>query len=138
MREYMVNFQNENLQEKIVFIFYTACEIDNDMPQPNSSSIPGLIKYFVGRFDKALVKAVSGCLFDSAENSKLLEKAAVQIKRIISLGNGAVLSLVFCLDTKAFWVFKSDRNAFERYDEKGNQSGTLNVNINQLLNKPIL
>lgn len=99
MQEYMVNFQNENFQEKIVFIFYTACEIDNDMPQSISSSIPGIIKYLEGRFDKALVKAVSGRLFDSAENSKLLEKASVQIIRSIGFGKGAVLSLVFCLDT---------------------------------------
>lgn len=137
MREYMVNIQNEDLQEKMAFIFYTACALDDNMPHPTPLSVPGMLKYSEGRFDKAMVKTLSGRVFNSTENIKLLEIASVQVVKCLNLGKGGIISLAYCSDPEAFWVYLSNGNAFVKYDGKGNELDTRKVEIGNLRNKPI-
>lgn len=137
MREYMVNIQKEDLQEKMAFIFYTSCALDDNMPHPTPLSIPGMLKYSEGRLDKAIVRTLSGQVFNCIDNIKLLEKASMRIVKCLNLVKGEIVSLAYCSDPEAFWVHSADRNAFVKYDEKGNQIEIKNVKIFNARNKAI-
>lgn len=73
MWEYMVKIKNKDLWEKIVFIFYIFCELDDFMLYLILLLIFGKIKYFEGCFDKIIVKILFGWLFNCIENIKLFE-----------------------------------------------------------------
>lgn len=136
MREYMVNIQNKDLREKIAFIFYTSCELDDFMPQSISLSIPGKIKYSEGRFDETIAKTFSGRLFNCTENIKLLENASLQIVRSLKLDEGEIISLAYCSDPEAFWVYSSSGD-FLKYNENGSQLEILKAKLSYIRNKPI-
>lgn len=139
MQDYMGNIQNDDLQEKMAFIFYTACALDDNMPHTIPLSIPGLIKYSEGRFDKAMVKTLSGRVFNCAENIKLLQHASMEIVKCLNVEKCKIVSLAYCSDPEAFWVYSSSRNAFVKYDGRGNDldTCTLNVKIGNVRNKPV-
>lgn len=63
IREYMSNFQNEDLQEKIVFIFYTHCSTDDIPKECPSFSSPGILKYSEGCLEKNFMRRISGNLW---------------------------------------------------------------------------
>lgn len=137
MREYMAKIKNKDLREKIAFIFYTSCELDDFMPHSISLSIPGKIKYSEGRFDKTIAKTLSGRLFNCTENIKLLENASLQVVRSLSLDEGGIISLAYCSDQEAFWVLSSSGESFLKYDEKGNQLEILKAKFFHFQNKAI-
>lgn len=138
MRKYMENVQNENLQEKIAFFFYTVCATEDTFPKLIPSfSIPGRIKYSMGIFDKALVTTLSGRVFNCTGNIKLLENAYIQIIRCLNLVKEEIVSLAYCSDPEAFWVYPNGGNAFLKYDGENSQLDTLNVGIDHLRNRPI-
>lgn len=123
----------------MAFIFYTACALDDNMPHIIPLSIPGLIKYSEGRFDKAMVKTLSGRVFNCAENIKLLQHASMEIVKCLNVEKCKIVSLAYCSDPEAFWVYSSSRNAFVKYDGRGNDldTCTLNVKIGNVRNKPV-
>lgn len=137
MREYVVNIQNDDLQEKIAFIFYSACALDDNMPHPTPLLIPKMLQYSEGRFDKAMVKTLSGRVFHSTENIKLLDITSMKVVKSLNLGNNGIISLAYCSDPEAFCVHFYGGNAFVKYDGKGNELDTLRVEIGNLRNKPI-
>lgn len=138
MRKYMENVQNENLQERIAFFFYTVCATEDTFPKLIPSfSIPGRIEYSMGCFDKALVTTLSGRVLNCTGNIKLLGNASIQIIRSLNLGKKEIVSLAYCSDPEAFWVYPDGGNAFLKYDGENNQLDTLNVEIDHLRNKPI-
>lgn len=112
MWEYMAKIKNKDLREKIAFIFYTSCELDDFMPHSISLSIPGKIKYSEGRFDKTIANTLSGRLYNCTENIKLLENASLQVVRSLSLDEGGIISLAYCSDPEAFWVLSSSGESF--------------------------
>lgn len=133
----MVNIQNKDLREKIAFIFYTSCELDDFMPQSISLSIPGKIKYSEGRFDETIAKTFSGRLFNCTKNIKLLENASLQIVWSLTLDEGGIISLAYSSDPEAFWVYSSSRDSFLKYNEKGSQLEILKAKLSCIRNKAI-
>lgn len=121
----------------MAYIFYTVSALDDNMPRPTPLSIPGMLKYSEGRFDKAMVKTLSGRVFNCTENSNLLENVSIQEVKCLNLGKGGIVSLAYCSDPDAFWVFFNKGNSFVKYDGTGIKLETINVKIGNLRNKPI-
>lgn len=134
MREYMVNFQNEDLQEKIAFIFYTLCSTDDIPKECPSFSSPGILKYSEGCLEKNVMSRISGNVWKSPKSFKLLEKEELQTIKIVQLGNGQIESL--CYDSGFYWVYLSNKITFRKYNEDGSCVEKLQVNINHFKNKP--
>lgn len=134
IREYMSNFQNEDLQEKIAFIFYTHCSTDDIPKECPSFSSPGMLKYSEGCLEKSFMRRISGNLWKSPKNSKLLKKEELQTIKIVELDQEHIESL--CYDSGFYWVFLSNNSSFMKYNEDGSCVEKIQVDIKHLKNKP--
>lgn len=134
MQEYIVNFQNEDLQEKLAFIFYTHGSTDDIPKECPSLSSPGILKYSEGCLEKSFLRRISGNLWKSPKNSKLLKKEELQTIKIVHLDQEHIESL--CYDSGFYWVFQSNNSSFMKYNENGSCVETIQVDIKQLKNKP--
>lgn len=134
IREYMSNFQNEDLQEKIAFIFYTHCSIDDIPKECPTFSSPGILEYSEGCLERTLMCRIAGGVWKSPKNSKLLEREELQTIKVVQLHNGQIETL--CYDSGFYWVFLSNIASFGKYNEDGSCVEKLKVNIAHLKNKP--
>lgn len=130
----MSNFQNEDLQEKIAFIFYTHCSTDDIPKECPTFSSPGILEYSEGCLERTLMCRIAGGVWKSPKNSKLLEKEELQIIKVVQLDNGQIETL--CYDSGFYWVFLSNNSSFMKYNEDGSCVEKIQVNIKHLKNKP--
>lgn len=135
MLEYIVNIQNEDLQEKLSFILYSTCSTDDIIPQkcPSFSS-PGILTYSKDCIEKYLMRKISGFVCKSPKNTNLLQKDEVHAIKTIYLNQGQIKSL--CFDSGLYWVFSSNERTFKKYNEEGVCVDEIHVCINHLRNQP--
>jgi hypothetical protein len=75
MKEYISQMRNDDIGEKILFIFYGTCAISDTMPPKcQNVSFSGIAKYSEGTLDSMLTKKLSGYVWNSPVDVKLLEK----------------------------------------------------------------
>lgn len=115
MRKYVANIGNKDLKERMAFIFYT--DIDENMLQSISFSIPRMIKYSKGHFDKEKVRTFLARVYNCADILKLLEKESMQIVRSLNLGKDRIVLI-------AYRMYSSGKNAFVKYED-GNRMEVL-------------
>lgn len=135
MLEYIVNFQNADLEKKISFILYSACSTDEFIPENCPLSFkPGIVKYSKGCIEKSVMHKLSGYVFEKQDNATVLEKEAIQVIKTINLNQADVLTL--SSDSGLYWVFLSNKNHFEKYNEKGICVEDIKVDLQNTRNKP--
>lgn len=133
MVEYKANFQNEDPQERLLFILYGVCSIDDIIPEKCPPFInPGILKYLEGCLENPLMQKISGDVCKRFENTKLLREG--QLVKNIDLLQEKIESLSF--DSGLFWVFSLNKTAFCKYDQEGNCVDTIQVNIHRFKNQP--
>lgn len=75
MVEYKANFQNEDLQERLLFILYGVCSTNDIIPEKCPPFInPGILKYLEGCLENPFMHKISGDICKRFENTKLLRE----------------------------------------------------------------
>lgn len=135
MLEYIDNIQNEDLQERISFILSGVCSTDDIIPErcPSFSS-PRILTYVKGCLQKSLIHKISGDIFESHINTKLLKKEAIHVIKTVHLNQGQILSL--CFDSGLYWVYSSNENTFKKHNEEGVCVDEIQVQLKQCINRP--
>lgn len=135
MLEYIVNFQNADLEKRVSFILYSACSTNEFIPESCPLSFrPAILKYLKGCLEKSLMHKISGDVFERQDNARLLKKEAVQVIKTVHLNQAEVLSLSW--DSGLYWVFLSNKSHFEKYNEKGVCVEEVKVDLQKTRNKP--
>lgn len=139
LQEYINGIQSNNSPEKLAFIFYTTCELNVNLPEVCSSvKNPANLEYRVETRDlDKHSQTLLGHIIRSNDNITLRRKEMIEIVRVLKLAKTAILSLACCSQSQAFWISTIDSDAYEKYDEKGNLTNKIEVDISGRLNKPI-
>lgn len=137
MKEFVFDFQSDDLQKKSSFILYTNCRIGDTMPEECPDlTFPGIVKYVhdkEGNFNIA-----TGMLYNFLEDRPLLS-AGVVVLQTIAIDEGQIQSLC-CQTTNSsctFWVYSGNLSEFRNYDRKCNIFARKEANIDMLKNKPL-
>lgn len=137
MLEYMDNFQkfDADLEKNISFILHSVCSTDDIIPENSSLSMSqGILKYLKGSLEKNLVHKISGSVIQSIENVKLLEQEAIKTVKTVFLNQGDILSLSH--DSGLYWLFSSNKTAFQKYNESGVCVDEIQVRLQKTKNRP--